>query len=191
MSLRYVRPLMTLALLAVPAAPLAGQTTRRFLVEGRGGVSVPSGAFADAENAGYTLGTGVGYLFARRWWAHLDYDFIRESGRFDYIHAVNNPTYGIHSVMGKLGYEVPLEPALAVEFNLGGGVSNFRPSGQSSLSSQTYLGMTGGARIRLLADHRLNLVMSPEVNVAFADRAKLGERRAVMWPFSVGLQYRL
>src|ERR1041384_6509510 len=101
------------------------------------------------------------------------------------------PDYAPHLVMAGLGYEFPVRALpVAVELGAGAGLSRFQPTGTAGLSAQDYFGVNGGARIIFRANRRLRAELTPQVDVAFADRARLGESRAWLWPVAVGLQYR-
>jgi hypothetical protein len=184
---------MVLAFLAVEVSavsPAAAQSPQ-WLIEGRGGVSVATGGYGDSQKTGYDLGAGAGYLLSRHWWAHLDYDFIHNDRKLTAPAAATTPDYDTHLLMAGLGYEFPVASSpLTVELNAGAGVSRFDPTGSSTTPAQTYFGLRGGARISYAVNRRVHALMVPQVNVAFADQSKLGENRAWLWPFAVGVQYR-
>ncbi|HEV8356768.1 MAG TPA: outer membrane beta-barrel protein [Gemmatimonadales bacterium] len=192
MRARVTKVLAFLAIVAPALSPAAAQSPR-WLLEGRGGISVATGGYGDSQKTGFDLGAGAGYLLTKRWRAHLDYDFVRNDAKVNTVTGLTGPNYDTHLVMAGLGYEIPLrESPVAVELGAGAGMSRFRPTGAaaSTRTSQTYFGVNGEARISVAVNNRVHALMVPQVDVAFADRAKLGESRAWLWPLALGLQYR-
>jgi hypothetical protein len=196
MCARVVRVFASLAMVipaVLPASAAAQAPAPRWLVEARGGLSVATGGYGDSRKTGYDLGAGAGYLLARRWRAHLDYDFVHNDAKANPVTGVTGPNYDTHLVMAGLGYEVPFRQSpVSLELGAGAGISRFNPTGPSTstLPSQTYFGVNGGARISVAVNSRFHALMEPQVDVAFADQAKLGESRAWLWPVAVGVQYR-
>jgi hypothetical protein len=187
---RVTKVLAFVAIAAPALSPLAAQSPR-WLIEGRGGVSAVTGGFGDTQKTGYDLGAGAGYRLAKHWRAHLDYDFVHTDGKAAVPGGLTAPDYDTHLVMAGLGYEFPVRALpVAVELGAGAGLSRFQPTGTAGLSAQDYFGVNGGARIIFRANRRLRAELTPQVDVAFADRARLGESRAWLWPVAVGLQYR-
>ena len=190
MRARVTMVLAFLAVAALAVSPAAAQSPR-WLIEGRGGISAVTGGFGDSQKTGYDLGAGAGYRLANHWRAHLNYDFIHTDAKTGTVAGPTGPDYSTHLVMAGVGYEFPVRSLpVAVELGAGGGVSRFQPTGTPGAPAQNYFGLNGGARITYGVTRRLRAELTPQVDVAFADQAKLGESRAWLWPVAVGVQYR-
>ena len=174
---------------ALAVRPAAAQSPR-WLLEARGGISAVTGGFGDSQKTGYDLGAGAGYRLANHWRAHLNYDFVHTDAKSG-VPGPTGPDYDTHLVMAGLGYEFPVRSLpVAVELGAGGGVSRFQPTGTPGAPAQNYFGLNGGARITYGVTRRLRAELTPQVDVAFADQARLGESRAWLWPVDLGFQYR-
>ena len=190
MRARVTKVLAFVAIVAPALSPAAAQSPR-WLIEGRGGFSAVTGGFGDTQKTGYDLGAGAGYLLAKHWRAHLDYDFIHTDGKAATVGGLTAPDYKTHLVMGGVGYEFPVRSLpVAVELGAGAGLSRFQPTGSTGVSAQNYFGVNGGARIIFGPNRWLRAELTPQVDVAFADKARLGESRAWLWPVGLGVQYR-
>jgi len=94
--------------------------------------------------------------------------------------------------MGKVGFDVvpPSSSRWSVLVNAGAGAMTFDVRAPGA-SSKTYFGRNVGAKIGYAVSDRVDLVLSPQGDIAFTDADVLGTDNAWVWPFTAGVRLRL
>ena len=182
-------------LLALPAA--AGAQTSadrmvhepRVMLEARGGVNVPTFDISDAVDAGPSFGIGADFLVAPRVYLMGDLDLGFHSGA-SLPGGGEGPDVRVYHYMAKLGYE--LVPAVgdsrwSLIVNACAGALTFNADGPGS---NTYPAINVGAKIGYRLTPRLDLVLSPQGDIAFTKDAEVGTTNAWVWPFTAGVRAR-
>jgi hypothetical protein len=182
-------------LLALPAA-VGAQTSAdgvarapRVMLEARGGVNVPTFDISDAVDAGPSFGIGADFLVAPRVYLMGDLDLGFHSGA-SLPGGGEGPDVRVYHYMAKLGYE--LVPAVgdsrwSLIVNAGAGALTFNADGPGS---NTYPAINVGAKIGYRLTPRLDLVLSPQGDIAFTKDAEVGTTNAWVWPFTAGVRAR-
>lgn len=187
---RHFMVIVAVALGLGVSAPLAAQgmdaAPGRVTLEVRGGVNVPTFHIADVAKAGPSFGVGVGVAVAPRVWLLADGDFGFHPGQNQ------GPDVNVYHYMGKVGFD--LLPAgssrWSVLVNAGAGAMTFDVRAPSA-SAKTYFGINVGAKIGYALSDRVDLILSPQGDIAFTDAAVLGTDNAWVWPFTAGVRLRL
>jgi Outer membrane protein beta-barrel domain len=180
--------------LRLAAAVLLGATSvlqaqerdRRFTLEARGGLNVPTFDIADAVDAGPSIGVGASLQLSPRVWVLGDVDLGFHSGP-SLGAGIDGPDAKVYHYIGKLGYSLLPEGSSpwSVIVNAGGGAMTFDVDGGSS---NTYPAINVGAKIAYQLSPRASLLLSPQGDIAFTDEAEVGTSTAWVWPFTVGLR---
>ena len=178
-------------LLALPVAARA-QTPGglggkpKVMLEARGGVNVPTFDIADAVDAGPSVGIGADVRLAPGVYLLGDLDLGFLSGASLPGGGVG-PEVKVYHYMAKLGYA--LVPAGASRWSLivnaGAGALTFDVDGPGS---NTYPAVNVGAKIGYRLTPRLDLVLSPQGDIAFSKEAEIGTSNAWVWPFTAGIR---
>src|SRR5690348_8000660 len=192
MKVRAMKALFALScLLALPVAARA-QTPGglggkpKVMLEARGGVNVPTFDIADAVDAGPSVGIGADVRLAPGVYLLGDLDLGFLSGASLPGGGVG-PEVKVYHYMAKLGYA--LVPAGASRWSLivnaGAGALTFDVDGPGS---NTYPAVNVGAKIGYRLTPRLDLVLSPQGDIAFSKEAEIGTSNAWVWPFTAGIR---
>lgn len=172
------------------AGPLSAQGAygpdSRISLEARGTAAVPTFDIADAARTGPGFGLGVGVAVAPRVWLMADADFGFHSGQD------LGPDVNVYHYMGKVGFDVlkPGSSRWSVLVNAGAGAMTFDIRAPGA-PSKTYFGINVGGKIGYALSDRVDLLISPQGDIAFTDAAVLGTDNAWVWPFAAGLRLRL
>lgn len=168
------------------AAPLRGVAAQAadepgLAVEIRGLAVVPTFDIADAADVGPGFGVGLGYQLAPRVRAMADFDMG--------IHSTPTPDFKINTLhfMGKVGYDAYVGQRVTVTVNLGAGVVQF--AGDLP-ESKSYFAINAGAKVAVALSDTVDLLISPQGDIAFTKEADLGTTNAWVWPFGAGLRFR-
>lgn len=150
-------------------------------VEVRGVAVVPTFDIADAADVGPGFGVGVGFRLAPKISAMADFDMG--------IHPTPTPDFDINTLhfMGKVGYDAYVGERVTVTVNLGVGVVQF--AGDLP-ESKSYLAINTGAKVAIAMSDAVDLLISPQGDIAFSKEAELGTSNAWVWPFGAGLRFR-
>jgi hypothetical protein len=180
--------------LRLAAAVLLGATSvvqaqehdRRFTLEARGGLNVPTFDIADAVDAGPSVGVGAALQVSPRVWLLGDVDLGFHSGA-SLGGGIDGPDAKVYHYIAKLGYSLVPEGSSpwSVIINAGGGAMTFDVDG---VSSNTYPAINVGAKIAYQLSPRASLLLSPQGDIAFTDEAEVGTSTAWVWPFTMGLR---
>lgn len=170
--------LWTPALLGLLIGPAEAQVT----LEVRANAVVPTFDIADAAEIGPGFGAGVGYMVGPKVRLMLDGDIG--------LHGIEGATTGTintYHVMGKVGYDVFTNDRVSVTLNLGAGIVSF---GGDLAETFTYPAINAGGKIAIAVANQVDLLISPQGDIAFSDEAELGTSNSWVWPFGAGLRFR-
>ena len=168
------------------ATSAQAQGDRRLALEARGGFNVPTFDISDAVDAGPSVGLGLGVKFAPRLWLMGDVDLGFHSGA-DLSTGGELPDVKVYHYVAKLGYEVLPEgqSPWSVIVNAGAGAMTFDVDGGSS---NTYPAINVGAKIGYRLTPRVQLLLSPQGDIAFSDEDEVGTSNSWVWPFTAGVR---
>lgn len=158
---------------------------RRVSLEARGGVNVPTFDIADAARSGPSFGLGLGVAVTPRVWLMADGDFGFHGGE------AGGPDVNVYHYVGKVGYEVldPRAGPWSLMLNAGAGAMTFDVDAPGA-GSNTYFAINVGAKLGYAVTERLELLLSPQGDIAFSDEDVLGTDDAWVWPVSAGVRFR-
>ena len=179
----FISALMLLGLAATAGAQSA---EHRVSLEARGGVNVPTFNIADAVDAGPSVGLGAGVRLTPKLWLLGDVDLGFHSGA-TLAGGGAAPDVKVYHYIAKLGYELLSErqSRWSVIINAGAGALTFDTDGGGS---NTYPAINVGAKIGYRLSPRVQLLLSPQGDIAFTKKAELGTSNAWVWPFTAGVR---
>lgn len=159
---------------------------RRFTLEARGGVNVPTFDITDVAEAGPSFGAGVGVQFAPRLWLMGDVDLGFHSGA-DLPGGAEGPDVKVYHYIAKVGYELlpPGDSRWSLIVNAGAGALTFDPDGADA---STYPAINVGAKLGYELSPRVTFLLSPQGDIAFTDDEVLGTSDAWVWPITAGVR---
>lgn len=184
MDITRITGIAAIAALALVASSqgVAAQAAseRRTSLEVRGVAVVPTFDIADAADVGPGFGVGLGYEMAPRWRAMADFDMG--------IHPTPTPDFDINTLhfMGKVGYDAYVGESVTVAVNLGAGVVQF--AGDLP-ESKSYFAINAGAKVAIALSDAVDLLISPQGDIAFTKEVDLGTTNAWVWPIGAGLRF--
>ena len=175
-----------LMLLGTASISQAQWAERRVSIEARGGFNVPTFDISDAVDAGPSVGLGAAVRFAPRLWLMADVDLGFHSGA-DLAGGGEAPDVKVYHYVAKLGYELLSEgpSPWSVIVNAGAGALTFDADGAGS---NTYPAINVGAKIGYRLSPRVQLLLSPQGDIAFTDDEDVGTSNAWVWPFTAGVR---
>jgi len=184
-SMRLVHSIgASILALGVAAQTAAAQGTdeRGLAVEVRGVGVVPTFDISDAADFGPGFGLGLGYRVSPKVSLMADFDMG--------IHPTPTADFDINTLhyMGKVGYDAYVGERVTVTVNLGAGVVQF---GGDLPESKSYFAINAGAKVAVALSGAVDLLISPQGDIAFTKEADLGTTNAWVWPFGLGLRFRL
>jgi Outer membrane protein beta-barrel domain len=175
-----------LMLLGIASTAQAQWAERRVSIEARGGFNVPTFDISDAVDAGPSFGVGAAVQFAPKLWLMGDVDLGFHSGA-DLAGGGAAPDVNVYHYVAKLGYELLSEgqSPWSVIVNAGAGALTFDVDGAGS---NTYPAINVGAKIGYRLSPRVQLLLSPQGDIAFTDEEDVGTSNAWVWPFTAGVR---
>lgn len=178
--------MLGLTLLGVASTAQAQGAERRVSIEARGGVNVPTFDVADAVDRGASIGFGASVPFASKLWLMGDVDLGFHSGA-DLAVGGQAPDANVYHYVAKLGYELLSEgqSPWSVIVNAGAGAMTFDVDGAGS---HTYPAINVGAKIGYRLSPRVQLVLSPQGDIAFTDDEVVGTSNSWVWPVTAGIR---
>jgi hypothetical protein len=173
-------------LLLAATAAQAQESPRRFTVEARGGLNLPTFDISDAVDGGPSLGAGLGFQVSPWVWLRGDVDLGFHSGA-EFTGGVEGPDVKVYHYIAKVGYEILPggSSPWSVILNAGGGAMTFDVDGGAS---NTYPAINVGAKIAYRLSPRVSFLLSPQGDIAFSDEDELGTNNAWVWPFTAGIR---
>ncbi|HET8624436.1 MAG TPA: outer membrane beta-barrel protein [Gemmatimonadales bacterium] len=175
-----------LMLLGIGSTAQAQWTERRVSIEARGGFNVPTFDISDAVDPGPSVGLGLAVQFAPKLWLMGDVDLGFHTGA-DLPGGGEAPDMKVYHYVAKLGYEVLSEgqSPWSVIVNAGAGALTFDVDGPGS---HTYPAINVGAKLGYRLTPRVQLLLSPQGDIAFTDDDEVGTSDAWVWPFTAGVR---
>ena len=175
-----------LILLGIASTVQAQSVERRVSIEARGGFNVPTFDISDAVDAGPSFGLGAAVQFAPKLWLMGDVDLGFHSGA-DLAGGGEAPDVKVYHYVAKLGYELLSEgqSPWSVIVNAGAGALTFDADGAGS---NTYPAINVGAKIGYRLSPRVQLLLSPQGDIALTDDEEVGTSNAWVWPFTAGVR---
>jgi outer membrane protein with beta-barrel domain len=173
-------------LLGIASTVQAQSVERRVSIEARGGFNVPTFDISDAVDAGPSFGLGTAVQFAPKLWLMGDVDLGFHSGA-DLAGGGEAPDVKVFHYVAKLGYELLSEgqSPWSVIVNAGAGALTFDADGAGS---NTYPAINVGAKIGYRLSPRMQLLLSPQGDIALTDEEEVGTSNAWVWPFTAGVR---
>lgn len=186
MKLKFLTLLSGLICLGIASTVQAQSAEGRVSIEARGGFNVPTFDISDAVDAGPSFGLGAAMQFAPRLWLMGDVDLGFHSGA-DLAGAGEAPDVKVYHYVAKLGYELLSEgqSPWSLIVNAGAGALTFDADGAGS---NTYPAINVGAKIGYRLGPRVQLLLSPQGDIAFTDDEDVGTSNAWVWPFTAGVR---
>jgi hypothetical protein len=166
---------------AMSAPPALAQAAKPVSLELRGIVAVPTFDIDDAANPGPGFGAGIGYQVGPKVRLMADADFAFHPTPTDDV-KINT-----YHLMGKVGFDVVSTEKVTLTLNAGAGVVAFAGDLPESL---TYFAINAGAKLGIAVSPGLELLVSPQGDIAFSKTDELGTDNAWVWPLGVGLRFR-
>jgi len=175
-----------LMLLGLSSTAQAQWAERRVTIEARGGLNVPTFDISDAVDAGPSFGVGAAVQFAPKLWLMGDVDLGFHSGA-KLAGGGQGPDVKVYHYVAKLGYELlsDRQSPWSVIVNAGAGALTFDADGAAS---NTYPAINVGAKIGYRVSPRVQLLLSPQGDIAFTDDKDVGTNNAWVWPFTAGVR---
>lgn len=178
--------LLALGLVGLIPAALSAQTVdRRISFEARGGVNVPTFDITDAAKAGPSFGATLGLRVAPRVMLLGEADFGFHQGADLPLGGVG-PDVNVYHFMGKVGFDVLKRDRWSILVNAGAGALAFDVDGGPN---ETYFAVNVGAKIGYAVTPVVDVVLSPQGDIAFTDEAVLGTDNSWVWPFAAGIRF--
>jgi hypothetical protein len=173
-------------MLAMTSIAEAQGAERRVAVEARAGFNAPTFDISDAVDAGPSVGLGAAVRFAPKLWLMGDVDLGFHSGA-DVAGVGEAPDVKVYHYVAKLGYELLSEgqSPWSVIVNAGAGALTFDADGAGS---NTYPAINVGAKIGYRLSPGVQLLLSPQGDIAFTDEEEVGTSNAWVWPFTAGVR---
>ncbi len=155
----------------------------------RAGIGVPTGDIADAVDAGFDIGGGLGVMLNDRFELRANVDFSSHTG--EEVGGVSGPDVDVLHLIAGIGYRLtdPDNP-FYISINAGAGALSFNPDVDGA-DSETYFAINAGAEIGYWVSDNIAIFASPQGDIAFSDEDELGTDMAYVWPFTGGLKIRL
>jgi hypothetical protein len=182
MKLMRIAGALTLAVAASWSAAAAQDSSERPLsLELRGIAMVPTFDIADAADVGPGFGAGIGYRLSPAVTVMADFDMA--------VHPTPTPDFDINTLhyVGKVGYDVYVRDRITVTLNLGAGVVQF--AGDLP-ESKSYFAINAGAKVGVALSEAVELLISPQGDIAFTKEDDLGTSNAWVWPIGAGVRFR-
>jgi hypothetical protein len=168
--------------MAAAGTTLGSAQTRAVALEFRGTATVPTFDIADAANVGWGGGLGLGYSVSPKVRLMADFDLG--------VHGTDVTGFKINTYhyVGKLGYDLVNNDRVVVSLNLGVGAVTF---GGDLAKSKTYPAINAGAKIGIKVSPAVELLISPQGDIAFTKKADLATTNAWVWPVGVGFRVKV
>jgi len=175
--------------LGITAPAQAQSAERRISLEARAGLNVPTFDISDAVDAGPSFGLGAAVQFAPKLWLMGDVDLGFHPGA-ELVGGGKAPDVRVYHYVSKLGYELLSEgqsSPWSVIVNAGAGALTFDAD---NAGSNTYPAINVGAKIGYRLSPRVQLLLSPQGDIAFTDSKDVGTSNSWVWPFTAGVRIR-
>ena len=88
--------------------------------------------------------------------------------------------------IAKVGYDLVTTDRLSLSVNLGAGAVSF---GGDLPETTTAFAINAGVKLGIRLTPAVELLVSPQGDIAFTDKAKLGTDNAWVWPLGLGFRF--
>jgi len=175
------RAFLTLGTLTLLAEPASAQVDRKVSLELRAVAMTPTFGIADDERVGADVGAGygvgLGYRLSQTLRLMADFDAgMHDSG----IGDVDTYHY-----MAKLGFDVVRGGKVTLTLNAGAGLVSISPDGGDALN---YFAINAGAKLGIRLGSAVELLISPQGDIALSDKNEVLTSAAWIWPLGIGLR---
>lgn len=183
--MKLLRSLIAVAAVAGVLATSAAAQQSGVMIEGHGGVALPTFDIADVADLGPVFGAGIWYQVAPRINIGVEADFGFHSGAD--IAGVSGPDINVYHFMAKAGYEVYNQPdsRVRVMLNAGLGAMMFDVD-VGGFDAETDFAINAGAKIYFMVAEQVDVVISPQGDIAFSDGTT-----SWVWPLTAGINFRI
>jgi hypothetical protein len=169
--------------LVLGASNLQAQAPEKpWIIEGLVGTAVPTFDISDLADPGLVAGFAAGYRFSEKILGMMELDYGTHAG------AGAGPDVNVYHYMGKVGYRVfeSQDTKWRIFVNAGAGALTF-DADAAGATANTYLAINAGAKIYYDVSELLSVVISPQGDIAFVDKADgFTGSTAWVWPITAG-----
>ena len=180
------KTLFIVAIVAVTAGSARAQAPEKpWVVEGLAGVAVPTFDITDLADPGFVAGVAGGYMINDKVLGMVELDFGTHPG------ANSGPDVNVYHYMAKVGYQVfqSQSGTWSVLVNAGLGAMTFDADVEDG-EANTYFAINAGAKIYYMINENINIVISPQGDIAFVDEDKgFTGSTAWVWPITAGVAF--
>lgn len=173
--------LLSAGVAALAAAPLSAQNGSAVTLEARAVAMTPTFGIADQDRVGADIGAGFGFGLGIQ-----VADRVRLMGDFDAgFHRTEIGDVNTYHYMAKVGYDVVRSGKVTVTLNTGAGLVAITPDGADAFN---YFAINAGAKIGIQLSPAVELLLSPQGDIAFTKESEVLTKAAWIWPFAAGLR---
>jgi hypothetical protein len=154
-----------------------------WIVEGLVGVAVPTFDISDLADPGFVAGVAGGYRINEKILGMVELDYGTHGG------AKAGPDVNVYHYMAKFGYRVfeSQDTKWRIFVNAGAGAMTF-DADAAAANANTYFAINAGAKIYYDVSDLLSVVISPQGDIAFVDKADgFTGSTAWVWPITAGI----
>jgi hypothetical protein len=154
-----------------------------WVVEGLVGMAVPTFDITDLADPGFVAGIAGGYLINEKVLGMVELDWGTHGG------VNSGPDVKVYHYMAKAGYRVFVsqEGKWRIFVNAGAGAMTF-DADAAGATANTYFAINAGAKIYYHVSDLLSVVISPQGDIAFVDKADgFTGSTAWVWPITAGV----
>lgn len=194
--MKLLRNLIVVAAASGLLATSAAAQDSGVMIEGHGGIALPTFDIADVADLGPVFGGGIWYSpVGQRWAVGAEADFGFHSGADDQtdLTGLSEPIdVNVYHFMGKAGYVVytSADGKFSLMLNAGAGVMMFDVDAADA-DTETYFAINAGAKLMYMVADRVNIVFSPQGDIAFSKEEDVFTDNSWVWPITAGLQLKL
>lgn len=168
------------------ASPAKAQVEMPWVIEGYGGIVIPTGDYGDAVKTGFGFGGAVGYRLTPAFslWGNFNYGIMKGAT----VETVELPDQDLLAYFAMAGYNfTPELPDWDVLAFLGAGGMTFSPD---EGDSETNFAVNGGFKAYYWISPTVALSGAANVGVAFTDEETFGSSTTVVLPAYLGVAFR-
>jgi hypothetical protein len=174
------------AIVAVTAGSAQAQAPEKpWVVEALVGAAVPTFDITDLADPGFVVGVAGGYMINDKVLGMVELDFGTHPG------ANSGPDVNVYHYMAKAGYRVFQSQGekWRIFVNAGLGAMTFDVDVEGG-EANTYFAINAGAKIYYMITETINIVISPQGDIAFVDEDKgFTGSTAWVWPITAGVAF--
>lgn len=176
------RAFLTLGALGVLTSTASAQVDKAVSLELRAVAMTPTFGIADDERVGADVGAGFGLGLGYR----LS-PAVRLMADFDMAsHGTEIGDVNTYHYMGKIGFDVVRSGSVTLTLNAGAGLVSISPDGGDALN---YFAINAGAKLGIRLGSAVELLISPQGDIAFSDEDEVLTSASWIWPLGIGLRF--